>query len=226
MSFLIIWPGCGSGSGDGKTEKETAFLIRTPLLSLSVQDFLEELDLKKSAYPYNIKEEPDAYNDMVIHLTAMLSDEMVLLSAAADLGVTVTEEEVQAAETEFRKEYPDDGFEKMLLENVISYSLWKKRLKNSMVIEKFIDRELISAIEIRPEEIVAFYNAHYGKKDARKSGDKTGESRKPFDENELVSVLRMQKTQACYDEWVKELERKYPVDIDHEKLKSLLINME
>jgi len=75
------------------------FLIKTQLVSLSESDFLDELDLKKIAYPYAIDKNPAEYNEMVIQLVNVLSEEMLLLSAAADLGVT--EMEVNAAEEEF-----------------------------------------------------------------------------------------------------------------------------
>lgn len=62
--------------------------------------------LKKVAYPYNINKNPVEYNEMVMALAADLSLEIVLLSAAADKGVIVTDMEIDLAEKEFKKDYP------------------------------------------------------------------------------------------------------------------------
>ena len=221
MLFMLCCPGCG----EPEKEKPVVFLIKTPLVSLSEPDFLDELDLKKAAYPYSLDKDPAEYNEMVIQLVNMLSEEMLLLSAAADLGVTVTEMEVNAAEEEFKKDYPENSFDEMLLKNAIPYALWKKRLNKNLIIDKLIDQEIRNKIEITSEELVEFYSK-YNMEETRDPKKKNKESQKIIDENELVSVLRMQKTENVYGAWLKELELKYPVEINKERLKSLLIVIE
>ena len=221
MLFMLCCPGCG----EPEKEKPVVFLIKTPLVSLSEPDFLDELDLKKAAYPYSLDKDPAEYNEMVIQLVNMLSEEMLLLSAAADLGVTVTEMEVNAAEEEFKKDYPENGFDEMLLKNAIPYALWKKRLNKNLIIDKLIDQEIRNKIEITSEELVEFYSK-YNMEETRDPKKKNKEPQKIIDENELVSVLRMQKTENVYGAWLKELELKYPVEINKERLKSLLIVIE
>jgi len=224
--FLWILPLfmlCCLGCSEPEKEKPVVFLIKTPLVSLSEQDFLDELDLKKAAYPYSIDKNPEEYNEMVIQLVNVLSEEMLLLSAAADLGVTVTEMEISAAEEEFKKDYPENGFDEMLLQNAISYALWKKRLKKNLMIDKLVAQEIRNKVEITSEELVEFYSKYNETRDPK---NKNKEPQKVMDENELVFVLRMQKTEAVYGAWLKELELKYPVEINKERLKSLLKDIE
>ncbi|MBU2452717.1 MAG: hypothetical protein KJ668_05315, partial [Proteobacteria bacterium] len=45
-------------------------------------------------------------------------------------------------------------------------------------------------------------------------------------EKELISRLRLQKTQESYDEWIQQLWTQYPVEINKEKLKTFLIDIE
>ncbi|OGR39741.1 MAG: hypothetical protein A3J80_00160, partial [Desulfobacula sp. RIFOXYB2_FULL_45_6] len=219
LFFLVNCIGCS----ESENEKPVVIMIKSPLISISEPEFLDELDLKKAAYPYNIRKDPEEYNEMVIQLINMLSEEILLLSAAADIGITVTEAEIEAAEAELKKDYPEKGFDNMLLENAISYSLWKKRLKKNLTIDKLIDQEIKSKIEITSEEIVEFYR-NYNLDE--KADSKKKEPNKTIDETELVSVLRMQKTEDVYEAWLKELELKYLVEINKEKLKSFLIDME
>ncbi len=216
---------CLLSCSEPENEKPVVFILKTPLISLSESDFADELDLKKAAYPYNISDNPEEYNEMVIHLVNMLSEESLLLSAAIDLGVNITQIEVEAAENEFKKDYPENGFEKMLLENAVSYPLWKKRLKTNLMIDKLVDQEIRSKIEVTSDEIVEFYRK-YNMEETQGPKKKNKESKKTIDENELISVLRIQKTEDVYEAWLKELELKYPIEINWEKLRSLLIDIE
>lgn len=209
-----------TGCGESEKKTGTQFLIRTPLISVSSLDFSEELDRKKAAYPYDIKENPVEYNDMVIHLVKIISHEIVLLSAAADKEINITEQEAASAEKEFKKEYPEDSFDQILLEEAISYPLWKKRFKKNMIIEKLIDQELKEKIEITPRDIVEFYNNNVENK--QDSNDNATLVNKIENERELVARLRTQKTQKKYSDWIQNLYNAYPIEIDEDKLKSFL----
>ena len=109
ISWIIIYSCvCLTGCSKPETEKPPEFLIKTPLIMISAEEFSDELDLKRAAYSYDINENPAEYNEMVIHLVKMLSEEIVLLSAAADKGVIVADTDLKAAEDELKKDYPDN----------------------------------------------------------------------------------------------------------------------
>ena len=94
-----------------------------------------------------------------------------------------------------------------------------------MIMEKLIEQELEAKIEITSQDIVAFYQKHGAQN--LNAADKEGNSITNFqDEKLLVSRLRMQKTQDSYEEWVKTLWEEYPVEIDKEKLKTFLIDID
>lgn len=224
LLILAVFMLAGLSCGEPEKEKPVEFLLKSSRISVSESDFLDELDLKKAAYPYTLDKNPAEYNEIVIQLVNMLSEEVLLLSAATDLGVTVTDAEVEAAEAEFKEDYPENSFETMLLENAIPYPLWKKRLKKNLIMDRLIDQEIRDKIEITSEELVEFYNKYLEETRALKNSNK--ESPKKMDETELVSVLRMQKTEKVYGEWIKSLESKYPIEINKEKLKSVLIDIE
>lgn len=203
------------------------YLLRTSNTLISSEQFFDELDLKKSAYPYNIKNHPDEYNEMVIHLVEVLSEEIILLSFAKDKGIVVSDQELDLAEKEMKKDYPGDSFDQMLLKNAISYEFWKKRFKKNLLMEKLIDQELKEKIEITSQDIIDFYaKLKAGKQPGKKGEESPSLQMSVNDENELVSRLRMQKTQESYGEWIQELLKVYPVQIDKEKLKTFLIDIE
>lgn len=223
--FFLVAVVCLTGCSEPEQEKASLFLIKTPLITITNGDFLEKLDLKRAAYPYNIDENPAEYNEMVIHLVEMLSEEIVLLSAAVDKAVILTDQEVQSAEDEFKKDYPDDSFEQMMIKNAVSYSFWKKGFKENMIIEKVIDQELTQKIEITSEDMIEFYKRHTTAEPGD-SENKTMVLNKIENEIELISRLRTEKTQEQYDDWIQQLRKDYPVEINMEKLKTFLIDGE
>lgn len=220
-----------SGCSEPEKIDKSVFLLKTPAMIVTGFEFSEELDLKRAAYPYNIDEEPDEYNEMVIGLVKNLSEELILLTAAADKGIVVTDEELALAEAAFKKDYPEDSFDQMLLTNAIPYRLWKKRFKRDMIIDKLIHQELVEKIEITPQDIVNFYNELKSEVQTKKgdnaSVDSFEETQQTLDsETQLVSRLRMQKTQEKYDTWIQDLWNLYPIEINEEALKKFLIELE
>ncbi len=215
--FVLFLSGLFFFGASGCTKPpETAgpeYVLKAGSTIIFPDQFAEELDLKLAAYPYTLKKNPVEYNQMVFDLVLILSEESVLLAAAGDKGIQVTDSELDAAIAFQREDYPEDSFEQMLLENAISYPYWKKNLKKNLIIEKFIQQELKDKIEILPGDVVSFYNRHI-------------DQEMVADEKKLVSHLRREKSQESYDEWILELKTLYPVDINKNALTKFLMEMD
>ena len=197
------------------------FILKTDYMTVTIPDFNDELDLKRAAYPYDIKEMPEEYNQMVIHLVKTLTEETILLSAAKEFGIVVTDDQLEQAVAEFKKDYPEDSFEQILLKNAISYPFWLHRFKKQMIMDSLISQELKKKIQITPEDIVEFYQQHQALD--KTVPDKTSAMGKIGNEKELVSRLRRHKTQEKYEQWIQTLGEKFLVQINEKELKKILI---
>jgi len=211
--IAVMVSGCGN-----PVPPTDDYLIKAGPVKVSSTQFARELDLKLTAYPYDIKSVPGEYNIMVLDLVATVSDEAVLLAGAKEKQIDVSSQELDQAETVFKKDYPEDSFEQMLLENAISYAVWKSRLKKDMVIEKLIQQDLVAVQEITPEDMVDFYN--------RQDRSKDPEKKEALNEAALVEQLRREKSQASYDQWMQALKNKYPLEIDKKAVAGFLLNRE
>jgi MinD-like ATPase involved in chromosome partitioning or flagellar assembly len=196
------------------------YIIKAGPVLVTQTQFLEELDLKLTAYPYDIKNTPDHYNEVVVDLVATLSEETLLLAVAQKKGITVTRQEVDAAKEDVKASYPGDSFEQMLLENAISYMVWEKKLQKSLQIEKLVRQELVDKIQIGAEDVKAFFEKH--KAGAAAVPGKTGFA----DETELLAQLRREKSEMLYQEWVQSLKQDISVDINKLQIAQLLIGNE
>ncbi|MEA1966697.1 MAG: hypothetical protein U9N77_00510 [Thermodesulfobacteriota bacterium] len=221
LFFSFFMASC-SGTTD-LVETKADYLLKCGSLTISFAEFSEELELKKAAYPYSIQSEPDEYTSLIVALVDQLCEEIVLRRAAADRGITISEKEVQEAEIEFRKDFPEDSFESMLIENAVSYTFWKRRLGIKLVMERFIEEDLKEKIEITPGEIIRYYNQHK-KMEKSKDQDKNKIVKK-MNEMDLIVQLRMEKAENEYSKWIKTLGQNYPVKINQNRLKNFLKNV-
>ena len=210
LSGLLFLGVCGCTEVPETPGQE--FVIKVGSNMVLPREFAEELDRKLAAYPYDLKKNPEEYNQMVFNLVSVLSEENILLAGAREKNILVTDSELAAAEALYREDYPEDSFEQMLLENAIPYQSWKKMLKKDLMIDKFIQVELRDKIEISPDDVVSFYTRHMSQESVA-------------DEKQLVSHLRLEKSEESYGEWITVLESRYPVEINKKALSLFLIDM-
>lgn len=218
LFFLTGLLGMGCDPAPKTTGPE--YIIRAGPVLVTRTQFLEELDLKLSAYPYDIKNSPDQYNEVVVDLVATLSEETLLLASAVQKGITVTRQELDAAKQDVKASYPGDSFEQMLLENAVSPVVWELKLQKSLQIEKLVQQELVDKVEITADDVKAFFEKHTAGAPALPG--KTGFA----DETELVAQLRREKSEMLYQEWIQSLKQDIFVDINKPRITRLLIGNE
>ena len=231
--LCMLFPGCRT---DNKASSvSSGYVLKCGNLLISVSEFSEELECEKSAYPYDINSDLKKYKDLVLDLAAQLSQELVLRAAAAEDGISVTEKEIDAAAKEVKKDFPGDSFQKMLIENAVSYPVWKKRLGIRLLINRFIEKNLRNKIEITPEDIEKYYQLHKktgefhkkyvvqhdGKENGRQRGrtqKKSDQEKSDIEEKKLLNHLRLQKAEKKYPAWIDALNKKFPVEINKKEL--------
>ncbi len=205
VSGCFMWSGCPGQKGPPDTGTH---VLKSGPVVITLADFMGELELKKTAYPYNIKDNPSEYNEMVMDLVRTLMDETLLLRLAEEKQIIVTQEEINAAENRLKEDYPQDSFEQMLLQNAIPYLLWKKRFERQLLMDKVLEIELFSRVTVTAHEIDLFYQQQAGE---------------DITENELIEKLKSQKVQQQYDDWIEHLKTLYPVEINRELLENNLL---
>lgn len=94
-------------------------------------------------------------------LTNLLAVELVK-QYLAKKKLSVTEEEVLAEENIIRADYPEGGFEEILVEEAIDLETWRFLLHNHLSVQRFLDKILKPDIVITPEEADAYLKAHPG----------------------------------------------------------------
>jgi hypothetical protein len=208
VSMLLI--GSFGGCMNSESNPENEPLIRVQDRILTVLDFNKAFEIAKTAYPYNFKDDPEEYRNAQLRLLNQLVVEMILLERADELGLSISSEEIHKAVNEIKSDYPEDTFEKALLESAVSYEAWEAQLKNRLLMQKVVDNELKNQIVITPEDIAGYYEKNY------QANDTDAESINPTDDiNEnIIKHLRQEKAEQAYKIWINELKRKYSIEIN------------
>ena len=218
IALIMALTGCLMGGlaacGQKGTPAPDTPLARVGSRTITVLDFNRAFEIGKAAFPHNAIQEPALVHKARIRLLNQMIEEAMLLDQAQKRQIRLSEEELETALADIRKDYPEDSFEQMLLEAAISFADWKERLRTRLLIEKMIDQVLAHNIVITPEEISDYYRKHADSEADRVTGTDSGPDDSGQINKIIVSQLRRQKLEDAYRKWLADLNRQYTVEIN------------
>src|SRR5271169_2230063 len=95
-----------------------------------------------------------------LNILRELIDNEIVMQRAETLGLLATDEEVNAKVAEIKAPYTQEEFDKRLKERQISLDDFKRDLRRSLTIDKVLNKEVTSKINISDEDITNYYNQH------------------------------------------------------------------
>jgi hypothetical protein len=215
VAFFCL-SGLLAGCKGGEAEQRPVFLLRVGQGVVTPLEFQRAFEIAKVAYPHNTLQEAAARREAQLRLLEEMIDELILLEEAHSLRVVVGREELAAAVEKIKADYPEGGFEQVLLENAIPYAEWEKAVRRRLLIEKVVEVGLIDTVELTPQDISAFLAAHGQAQAGSDPGGDAPAALEPRIDTKLIRYIRKQKAEAAYADWLKGLEAKYAVEINHD----------
>ncbi len=110
---------------------------------------------------------PGLQNPTVEQLRGEYGDilaDMILLELIAqeldDRGLSVTDQDVADVEAEVRRDYPDDAFDAMLIEENIDLDRWREGVRSKLAAERFFRDVLAAGSKVGVQEAAEYYKAH------------------------------------------------------------------
>lgn len=204
-TFLFIW-GCSFTPKDKDKN-----LVKVGKKAVTVFDFKQALELAKTAYPHNMTHNREELKAVLEGLLHDMVEELVLMNAAETMGVTVTREAIKSEVARIRADYPDDTFEKMLMENAIPYDAWEDRVRIQLLMDRVIDEALVKNVTITPEEAKDYYNNVY-------LPEHDGRLEEGVSEEQVTRIiienLKRKKAEEAYEEWLGRMQSQYVIDLN------------
>ena len=107
-------------------------------------------------------QQPSAEQSDTLRLKILsdLIDNEILMQRAEKLGLLATDEEVNAKLTEIKAPFTQEQFDQRLKERQITLDDFKKDLRRSLTIDKVLNKEVTSKINVTDDDITSYYNQH------------------------------------------------------------------
>lgn len=113
---------------------------------------LEHMDEAKPSIP-SVDEISREYGGIMAELIV----QQLVYQELEKHGMSVTDEEVGAAEEDIRQDYPGESFEQILVEEYIDLNNWREQLRYRVALEKFHQQVLRPTVKIGYDEAKAYY---------------------------------------------------------------------
>ena len=89
-----------------------------------------------------------------------LIDNEILMGRADKLGLLATDDEVERKLNELKSPYTKEEFEARLKQKKVTVDDFKRDLRRSLTVDKVLNKEVTSKINISDQDITDYYNAH------------------------------------------------------------------
>ena len=107
-------------------------------------------------------EQPSAEqaDSLKLSILRQLIDDEILMQRAEKLGLLATDEEVDKKLNDVKAPYSPEEFTKRLQERNITIDDFKRDLRRSLTVDKVVNKEITSKINVTDQDIANYYNAH------------------------------------------------------------------
>ena len=97
-----------------------------------------------------------------LNILHQMIDDEVLMRRAEKLGLLATEEEVDRKYNEIKSPFTQEEFDQRLKDKKITLADFKRDIRRSITVEKVMNKEVSSKINVTDQDISDYYNAHKG----------------------------------------------------------------
>jgi len=214
-ALLILGMICGCGGG-GDRDLDEKVLIRAGGSVVTVRDFHEAFESGITS-PSRLFQDPEALRDEKYRILNRLTEELLILERARALNLRVSDEEAAQVVDDLKQDFPDDTFEKTLMENGISFPTWKNALKRRLLLEKVVRKDLSERFFRTPLTVNEDRAADDTKRPAENeavTADDSGEGAPPGDQALSGTPALTIAAEIEYPDWINRLKQQYAIEID------------
>jgi parvulin-like peptidyl-prolyl isomerase len=147
-ALVVVWPACDFF--DRPAEKAVITVGSLKITPEELKDQWRRMDFEPGT---TSKEHFDSLMQKVV-------DHYLILEYGKQQGLSVTDEELESAVKEIKKDYAEKDFQELLLKGYIDFDDWKEELRERLLIKKVISKASAASPEVTLEEIKAYYDSH------------------------------------------------------------------
>ena len=89
-----------------------------------------------------------------------ITENYLIMEYGKEEGITLQDDELKAAVREIKKDYPEDIFNKMLLERYIDYNTWEEELREDLLNKKIVTKVFEGMPSVSFNDTMEYYESH------------------------------------------------------------------
>jgi len=97
-----------------------------------------------------------------LNILHQMIDDEILMRRAEKLGLLATDEEVDRKYNEIKTPFTQEEFDQRLKDRKITLADFKRDIRRSITVDKVMNKEVSSKIDVKSQDITDYYNAHKG----------------------------------------------------------------
>ncbi len=97
-----------------------------------------------------------------LNILHQMIDDQILMRRAEKLGLLATDDEVDRKYNEYKSPFTQEEFDKRLQDKKITIADFKRDIRRSITVDKVLNKEVSSKINVTDQDITDYYNAHKG----------------------------------------------------------------
>src|SRR5206468_4858194 len=97
-----------------------------------------------------------------LNILHQLIEDEIVMRRAEKLGLLATDEEVDRKYNEIKSPSSQEEFDQRLKDKKITLADFKRDIRRSITVEKVMNKEVSSKIDVKDQDITDYYNAHKG----------------------------------------------------------------
>ncbi len=149
---VAVLLGCGSKKGGSDV---AATVDGQKIFNVDVEKYYQNQTSGSEQQPVG-----EQATSLRLSILRELIDNEILMRRAEKLGLLATDEEVDRKLNEIKSPYSKEEFEARLKEKKITVDDFKRDLRRSLTVEKVLNKEVTSKINVSDQDITGYYNAH------------------------------------------------------------------
>ena len=95
-----------------------------------------------------------------LNILHQMIDDEILMRRAEKLGLLATDEEVDRKFNEMKSPFTQEEFDKRMKDQKISEPDFKRDIRRSITVDKVLNKEVVSKINVTDQDISDYYNSH------------------------------------------------------------------
>ncbi len=95
-----------------------------------------------------------------LNILHQMIDDEILMRRAEKLGLLATDDEVDKKFNEYKAPFTQEEFDKRLKDQKITQADFKRDIRRSITVEKVMNKEVVSKINVTDQDITDYFNAH------------------------------------------------------------------